>query len=175
MDDFCQDFIYLAEKNFTPLQKKDVQTKTATKKETKPKVTEKKAVEKKESKEDTKKEFKEKFNELAKIKFPKPIILGCSENYKEFFNYALELAALKRAKSTVTAIESDLVAKKELNARMTAYQNLLFNSLTQNFENADWIFNNKKVKGVKKGDNFSMKFINLVRPSDKLYKIVNSE
>ena len=35
--------------------------------------------------------------------------------------------------------------------------------------------NNKKVKGVKKGDNFSMKFINLVRPSDKLYKIVNSE
>ena len=99
------------------------------------------------SKEDTKKEFKEKFNELAKIKFPKPIILGCSENYKEFFNYALELAALKRAKSTVTAIESDPVAKKELNARMTAYQNLLFNSLTQNFENADWIFNNNKVKG----------------------------
>ena len=38
MDDFCQDFIYLAEKNFTPFQKK-----TATKKETKPKVTEKKA------------------------------------------------------------------------------------------------------------------------------------
>ena len=99
------------------------------------------------SKEDTKKEFKQKFSELSKIKFPRPIILGCSENYKEFFNYALELAALKRAKSTVTAIESDPVAKKELSARMTAYQNLLFNSLTKNFEDAMWLFNNKKIKG----------------------------
>jgi len=43
MDDFCQDFIYLAEKNFTPFQEKDAQTKTATKKETKPKATEKQA------------------------------------------------------------------------------------------------------------------------------------
>ena len=43
MDDFCQDFIYLAEKNFTPFQKKDAQRKTATKKETKPKLTNKQA------------------------------------------------------------------------------------------------------------------------------------
>ena len=99
------------------------------------------------SKEDTKKEFKQKFSELSKIKFPKPIILGCSENYKEFFNYALELAALKRARSTVTAFESDPVANKELKARMTAYQNLLFNSLTKNFEDAIWLFNNKKIQG----------------------------
>ena len=43
MDDFCQDFIYLAEKNFTPSQTKEAQKKTETKKETKPKVIEKKA------------------------------------------------------------------------------------------------------------------------------------
>ena len=123
------------------------------------------------SKEDTKKEFKEKFSGLAKIKFPKPIILGCSENYKEFFNYALELAALKRSKATVVAIESDPVAKKELNARMTAYQNLLFNSLTQNFENADWIFSNNKVKG----DNLSIIASNVSDEMFHLAPIIKNE
>jgi putative protease len=34
--------------------------------------------------------------------------------------------------------------------------------------------NDKQVKGVKKGDNFSMKLDRTVRPSDKLYKVVNS-
>ena len=33
--------------------------------------------------------------------------------------------------------------------------------------------NDKKVKAVKKGDNFSMKLEHLVRPSDKLYKVVS--
>ena len=32
------------------------------------------------SKEDSKKEFIEKFNELSRIKFPKPVILGYSKN-----------------------------------------------------------------------------------------------
>jgi putative protease len=35
--------------------------------------------------------------------------------------------------------------------------------------------NNKQVKSVKKGDNFSMRLDHIVRPSDKLYKIVNSK
>jgi putative protease len=35
--------------------------------------------------------------------------------------------------------------------------------------------NDKQVKSVKKGDNFSMKLGHTVRPSDKLYKIVNSK
>jgi len=35
--------------------------------------------------------------------------------------------------------------------------------------------NDKQVKSVKKGDNFSMKLVRTVRPSDKLYKIVNSK
>ena len=35
--------------------------------------------------------------------------------------------------------------KKELSARLTAYQNLLFNSLFVNFETANWQFNNKKI------------------------------
>jgi putative protease len=34
--------------------------------------------------------------------------------------------------------------------------------------------NNKQVKDVKKGDNFSIKLDSTVRPNDKLYKIVNS-
>ena len=34
--------------------------------------------------------------------------------------------------------------------------------------------NDKQVKGVKKGDNFSIKLDSTVRPNDKLYKIVNS-
>ena len=42
MDDFCQDFIYLAEKNFTLSQTKEAKKKTETKQETKPKVIEKK-------------------------------------------------------------------------------------------------------------------------------------
>lgn len=43
MDDFCQDFIYLAEKNFTLSHKEVIREKTETKKETKPKAIEKKA------------------------------------------------------------------------------------------------------------------------------------
>ena len=35
--------------------------------------------------------------------------------------------------------------------------------------------NNKQVKAVKKGDNFSMKLAYIIRPSDKLYKVVNRE
>ena len=35
--------------------------------------------------------------------------------------------------------------------------------------------NDRQVKSVKKGDNFSMKLDHIVRPSDKLYKIVNSK
>jgi hypothetical protein len=98
------------------------------------------------TKEDTQKDFEDKLKELSQIKFPKPVIIGTSKNFNEFFNYALEIAALKRVKSTVDAIEGDAIAKKELNGRLTAYQNLLFNSLYLNFENADWTFNKNKVK-----------------------------
>ena len=97
------------------------------------------------STEDTKKEFEEKLNALSKIKFPKAIIIGSSETYLEFFNYALEIASLKRVKTSVTAIEGDAVAKKELSAKLTSCQNLLFNSLYINFQKADWKFNNKKI------------------------------
>ncbi|MDC0250604.1 hypothetical protein OAK11_00590 [Candidatus Pelagibacter sp.] len=98
------------------------------------------------TKEDTQKDFEDKLKELSQIPFPKPVIIGTSKNFNEFFNYALEIAALKRVKSTVDAIEGDAIAKKELNGRLTAYQNLLFNSLYLNFENADWTFNKNKVK-----------------------------
>jgi len=98
------------------------------------------------TKEDTQKDFEDKLKELSQIKFPKPVIIGTSKNFNEFFNYALEIAALKRVKSTVDAIEGDAIAKKELNGRLTAYQNLLFNSLYLNFENAEWTFNKNKVK-----------------------------
>jgi hypothetical protein len=76
------------------------------------------------SSEDTKKEFDEKLNELGKITFPKAIIFGTSDNYQEFFEYALEIASLKRVRSSVSSIEGDAIAKKELSARLTAYQNL---------------------------------------------------
>ena len=95
------------------------------------------------STEDTKEEFQDKFSKLVKIKFPKPFIFGFSENYIEFFNYALEIASLKRVRTSYNAIESDNVAKKELAGRLNAYQNLLFNSLYVNFEKANWYFNGK--------------------------------
>ncbi len=95
---------------------------------------------------DTKKEFEEKFNELSKIKFPKPTILGVAKGEAEFINYALEIASLKRIKSTVSAIEGDAVAKKELKGRLNAYQNLLINSIHKNFEEAEWFFNSLKIK-----------------------------
>ena len=46
----------------------------------------------------------------------------------------------------MTAIEGDAIAKKELKGRLTAYQNMLFNSLYLNFENANWTFNKEKLK-----------------------------
>lgn len=94
---------------------------------------------------DTKNEFSQKLKEISVVKFPKAIIIGTSDNYLEFFNYALEIASLKRVKTSVSAIEGDPIAKKELSARLTAYQNLLFNSLFINFETANWQFNNKKL------------------------------
>ncbi|MDC0600819.1 hypothetical protein OAO32_00305, partial [Candidatus Pelagibacter sp.] len=95
---------------------------------------------------DSQKDFDNKILELSKIKFPKPVIIGSSITYLEFFNHALEIAALKRVKSTVLAIEGDAIAKKELNGRLSAFQNLLFNSLYLNFENANWVFNNEKIQ-----------------------------
>lgn len=97
------------------------------------------------AKEDSKKEFENKFNELAKLKFPKPVILGIANKETEFFEQALEIAALKRVKSTVSAIEGDLVAKKELAARLTTNQTLLVNSIQKNFEEAEWYFNSRKL------------------------------
>ena len=46
----------------------------------------------------------------------------------------------------MSEIEGDSIAKKELKGRLTAYQNMLFNSLYLNFENADWIFNKEKIE-----------------------------
>ena len=34
----------------------------------------------------------------------KPVVIGSSKNFSEFFNYALEIAALKRVKSTVRGL-----------------------------------------------------------------------
>jgi len=98
------------------------------------------------TKADSEKDFEKKLVELSQIKFPKPVIIGSSKNFSEFFNYALEIAALKRVRSTVTAIEGDSIAKKELKGRLNAYQNLLFNSLYLNFESASWTFNKEKLK-----------------------------
>ena len=98
------------------------------------------------TKADSEKDFEEKLVELSQVKFPKPVIIGSSKNFSEFFNYALEIAALKRVRSTVTAIEGDSIAKKELKGRLNAYQNLLFNSLYLNFESASWTFNKEKLK-----------------------------
>ena len=98
------------------------------------------------TKADSEKDFEEKLVELSQVKFPKPVIIGSSKNFSEFFNYALEIAALKRVRSTVTAIEGDSIAKKELKGRLNAYQNLLFNSLYLNFESASWTFNKEQLK-----------------------------
>ena len=95
---------------------------------------------------DSKKEFEDKFLELSKIKFPKPTILGFSKGESEFVGYALEIASLKRVRTTVSAIEGDAVAKKELTGRLNAYQNLLITALQNNFEQADWYFNNLRIK-----------------------------
>ena len=97
------------------------------------------------TKEDSQKDFDQKLIELSQIKFPKPVIIGTSKNFGEFFSYALEIAALKRVRQTVSSIEGDSIAKKELKGRLTAYQNMLFNSLYLNFENAGWIFNKEKI------------------------------
>ena len=51
------------------------------------------------TKEDSQKDFDNKLIELSKIKFPKPVIIGTSKNFAEFFSYALEIAALKKSKT----------------------------------------------------------------------------
>ena len=56
-------------------------------------------------KEDSQKDFDNKLLELSQIKFPKPVIIGSSNNLLEFFNHALEIAALKRVKSTVLQLK----------------------------------------------------------------------
>ena len=66
----------------------------------------------------------------------RPLVTGAvSPKAALIFAFALEIAALKRVRQTVSSIEGDSIAKKELKGRLTAYQNMLFNSLYLNFEN----------------------------------------
>ena len=95
-------------------------------------------------KEDTKAQFEEKFKELCSISFEQPTIIGYSNQSERTLDYALELAALGRAKASVSSIESDLVARKELYARMSAAQNLLFEELNLAFDNATWQYKKQK-------------------------------
>ena len=94
---------------------------------------------------DSEAEFKTKINEIRSITFTKPAILGFSNESSSILTYALELASLTRAKTSVTSLESDPVARKEMQARIGAAQNLLLNQLDANFENAEWSFKKKDI------------------------------
>ena len=95
-------------------------------------------------KQDTEEEFASKIKEIQSISFTKPVILGFTEQAEVILDYALELASLTRARTSVTALESDPVARKEMQARIAAAQNLLINQLISHFEKANW-FHRKKL------------------------------
>ena len=92
---------------------------------------------------DSEAEFQAKIKEIRSISFTKPAILGFSNESNSILIYALELASLTRARTSVTSLESDPVARKEMQARIGAAQNLLLNHLDANFENAEWSFKKK--------------------------------
>ena len=92
---------------------------------------------------DSEEEFLTKVKEIRSVPFSKPSILGFSQESNLILMYALELASLTRARASVTSLESDPVARKEMQARITAAQNLLLNQLDANFEHAEWSFKNK--------------------------------
>jgi len=94
-------------------------------------------------KEDSEKQFLENLKLLRSIKFNKPTIIGYSQNIVEFLSLAHELAALKRAKTSLVSLESDLVAKKEIEARLCITQNLLYSNIDRCFNSAIWFFNDK--------------------------------
>ena len=94
--------------------------------------------------EDSDEQFEEKLNELNSISFSKPTLIGYSKQSEHALDYALELAALNRARASVAGIESDPVARKEFYARMSAAQNLLFEELNFIFDHATWFFKKQK-------------------------------
>lgn len=96
--------------------------------------------------EDSEKQFLDNLKLLCSIKFNKPTIIGYSQNTEEFLNLAHELAALKRAKTSLVSLESDLVAKKEIEARLSVTQNLLYSNIDHCFNIATWFFHDKNFK-----------------------------
>ena len=96
--------------------------------------------------EDSVEQFQDNLKTLRSIKFNKPTIVGYSKNTDEFLSLAHELAALKRAKTSLVSLESDLVAKKEIEARLSVTQNLLYNNIDQCFNSAVWFFSDKNYK-----------------------------
>jgi len=96
--------------------------------------------------EDSEKQFLDNLKLLRSIKFKKPTIIGHSQNTEEFLSLAHELAALKRAKTSLVSLESDLVAKKEIEARLSVTQNLLYSNIDHCFNIATWFFNDKNFK-----------------------------
>ena len=89
---------------------------------------------------DSEAEFQTKIKEIRSIPFSKPAILGFSHDSELILTYALELAALTRARTSITSLESDPVARKEMQARIAAAQNLLLSHLDTNFQHAEWSF-----------------------------------
>jgi hypothetical protein len=76
--------------------------------------------------------------ELSSLKTNYPVVLGFLTNAAKIFDLGMELSALERVQKTRRELESDSIAKKEINGRISYVKNELSDELKQSFETAVW-------------------------------------
>ena len=81
-----------------------------------------------------------------------PIVLGFLTNASKVFELGMELSALERVKKTRRELESDAIAKKEINGRISYVKNELTDELKQSFETAVWFYQGEVINPESKGN-----------------------
>ena len=90
--------------------------------------------------------------ELSNSNSNHPVVLGFLTNASKVFELGMELSALERVKKTRRELESDSVAKKEINGRISYVKNELTDELKQSFETAVWFYQGEPLNQEAKGN-----------------------
>lgn len=80
----------------------------------------------------------------------KPVVLGVMTSNSRFIELATEFAALNKVLKTVSEVQTDAVARKELYGRLSFFRRALDEQFEVALENIDWIYNGKSLNKNKK-------------------------
>lgn len=92
---------------------------------------------------------------ISKNESPNPFLIGHITNSEKINELGIELMALERVQKTNRTLESDSVAKKEINSRISAIKTELSEELKVSFETAEWFHHGEQIN-KKNGINLSV-------------------